>query len=104
MLLLIALAHAPAFVSNADLGPSARNTFSQFLKVFAADNLARVMFVFLFGYGLGQLTSSQFAEDSDWPSVRRLLRRRGFWLLIIGFLHATLLFRSTSSRRTAWRC
>ncbi|MEV4400468.1 DUF418 domain-containing protein [Nonomuraea sp. NPDC049607] len=91
MLLLIALAHAPTFVSDADLGPSALNTVSQFLKVLVADNLARTMFVFLFGYGLGQLAGSQFAQGSDWPSVRKLLRRRGFWLLVIGFLHATLL-------------
>ncbi|MGW0484201.1 DUF418 domain-containing protein [Nonomuraea sp. NPDC003214] len=91
MLLLIALAHAPVFISHADLGPAALNAFGRFLKVFAADNLARSMFVFLFGYGLGQLAAGRFAKGDDWLSVRKLLRRRGFWLLVIGFLHATLL-------------
>ncbi|MFI6505351.1 hypothetical protein [Nonomuraea typhae] len=46
MLLLIALAHAPTFISNAGLGPSGLNTASDFLKVFAAYNLARSRFVF----------------------------------------------------------
>lgn len=41
------------------------------------------MFVFLSGYGLGQLADSRFAKGGDWPSVRKLLRRRGFWLLSI---------------------
>ncbi|MFI6502918.1 DUF418 domain-containing protein [Nonomuraea typhae] len=91
MLLLIALAHAPTFISNAGLGPSGLNTAGDFLKVFAADNLARSMFVFLFGYGLGQLAGSRLAKGEEWPPVRKLLRRRGFWLLVIGFLHATLL-------------
>ncbi|MFI6298545.1 DUF418 domain-containing protein [Nonomuraea sp. NPDC050790] len=91
MLLLIALAHAPVFVANPNLGPQALNTVSRFLTVFVADNLARSMFVFLFGYGLGQLARSRLAAGAEWPSVRKLLRRRGFWLLVIGFLHATLL-------------
>ncbi|MDF5758861.1 hypothetical protein [Spongiactinospora sp. TRM90649] len=91
MLLLIAIAHAPVFVGPAAPDPPVLDTLSQFLKVFAADNLARVLFVFLFGYGLGQLTGRRSAAGEDWPPIRGLLRRRGFWLLVIGFLHATLL-------------
>ncbi|MGW0434888.1 DUF418 domain-containing protein [Micromonospora sp. NPDC003197] len=91
MLLLIAVAHAPAFVNDWDLGPAALNTAATFVKSLIADNQARAMFVFLFGYGLGQLTQRQYARGDDWPTIRKLLRRRSLWLLIIGFLHAVLL-------------
>ena len=91
MLLLIAVAHAPAFVDDWDLGPAALNTVAVFVKSLVADNQARAMFVFLFGYGLGQLAQRQYARGDDWPAVRKLLRRRSFWLIVIGFLHAVLL-------------
>ncbi|GAB2931882.1 DUF418 domain-containing protein [Micromonospora polyrhachis] len=91
MLLLIAVAHAPAFVNDWDLGPTALNAAATFVKSLVADNQARAMFVFLFGYGLGQLTQRQYARGDDWPTIRKLLRRRSLWLLIIGFLHAVLL-------------
>lgn len=91
MLLAIALAHAPAFVSDWDLGPDAPNTVAEFFKYLVADNQARAMFVFLYGYGLGQLAQRQHARGSDWASLRKLLRRRGFWLLVIGFVHAAFM-------------
>lgn len=91
MLLAIALAHAPVFISDWDLGPAALNTAAEFFKHLVADNQARAMFVFLFGYGLGQLARRQFERGGDWMSLRRLLRRRGFWLVVIGFAHGALL-------------
>lgn len=45
------------------------------------------MFVFLFGYGLGQLARRQ----TEWTSFRSLLRRRGFWLTVIGFANTVIL-------------
>ncbi|WP_157253783.1 DUF418 domain-containing protein [Nonomuraea typhae] len=91
MLLAIALAHAPALVGDWSLGPAALNTAVGFLKSLLADNQARAMFVFLFGYGLGQLAYRQQARGEEWISVRKLLRRRGFWLLVIGSLNAVVL-------------
>ncbi|MFD1540766.1 DUF418 domain-containing protein [Nonomuraea guangzhouensis] len=91
MLLLIALAHAPAFVSDWDLGPAALNTAAKFVKSLLADNQARSMFVFLFGYGLGQLAHRQQVRGGDWTSIRKLLRRRAFWLIVIGFANTVLL-------------
>ncbi|WP_437761338.1 DUF418 domain-containing protein [Sorangium sp. So ce764] len=91
MLLLVAVSHAPAFVSRWDLGPEALNTIAVFIRSLVAENQARVMFVFLFGYALGQLTERQRARGSDWASILKLLRRRSLWLIVIGFAHSTLL-------------
>ncbi|XXY41963.1 DUF418 domain-containing protein [Sorangium sp. So ce260] len=91
MLLPIALAHAPAFVSRWDLGPAALDTIAAFVRSLFAENQARAMFVFLFGYALGQLTERQHARGGDWASIRELLRRRSRWLIVIGFAHSALL-------------
>lgn len=91
MLLLIAVAHAPGFVAVPDLGPAALNTVAEFLRSLLTENQARPMFVFLFGYGLGQLTSRAQARGDDWTSIRKLLRRRSCWLILIGFANAVLL-------------
>ncbi|MEU8361149.1 DUF418 domain-containing protein [Nonomuraea sp. NPDC048882] len=87
MLLLIALAHAPALVADWDAGPAWLNGAAKFVKSLVADNQARAMFVFLFGYGLGQLARRQ----TEWTSFRGLLRRRGFWLTVIGFANTVVL-------------
>ncbi|MFI7639567.1 DUF418 domain-containing protein [Nonomuraea sp. NPDC049400] len=91
MLLLIALSHAPAFVDNWHAGPAALDAAAKFIKSLLADNQARDMFVFLFGYGLGQLAHRQQARGSDWTSVRKLLRRRALWLIVIGFVNTVVL-------------
>ncbi|MEV4361282.1 DUF418 domain-containing protein [Nonomuraea sp. NPDC049625] len=91
MLLLIALSHAPAFVGDWDAGPAALDAAAKFIKSLLADNQARDMFVFLFGYGLGQLAHSRQARGGDWASIRSLLRRRALWLIVIGFLNTVVL-------------
>ncbi|WP_327588072.1 DUF418 domain-containing protein [Nonomuraea sp. NBC_00507] len=91
MLLLIALAHAPAFAGDWNAGPAVLNTAAKFIKSLLADNQARDMFAFLFGYGLGQLAHRQEARGSDWVSIRKLMRRRAWWLIAIGFAHTVLL-------------
>lgn len=87
MLLLIALAHAPALVADWDAGPAWLNGVFKFVKSLVADNQARAMFVFLFGYGLGQLARRQ----TEWSSFKGLLRRRGLWLTVIGFANTVIL-------------
>ncbi|GAA2379202.1 DUF418 domain-containing protein [Nonomuraea africana] len=87
MLLLIALAHAPALVADWDAGPAWLTGTAKFVKSLVADNLARAMFVFLFGYGLGQMARRQ----TEWTSFRGLLRRRGLWLIVIGFANTVIL-------------
>ncbi|GAA4970074.1 DUF418 domain-containing protein [Nonomuraea thailandensis] len=90
MLLLIALSHAPSFVDDWHTGPPWLDAAAKFVKSLVADNQARNMFVFLFGYGLVQLLAAQQARGEGWPSIKSLLRRRGRWLIVIGFLNAVV--------------
>ncbi|MFC3494581.1 DUF418 domain-containing protein [Glycomyces rhizosphaerae] len=91
MLLAIALAHIPGFIADWDRGPSGLNAAADTARVLLFDNQARIMFIFLFGYGLGQLALSRAAQGSDWTDIRKLMRRRAFWLLVIGFLNMVVL-------------
>lgn len=91
MLLAIALAHIPGFIADWDRGPSGLNAAADTARVLLFDNQARIMFIFLFGYGLGQLALSRAAKGSDWIDIRKLMRRRAFWLLVIGFLNMVVL-------------
>jgi uncharacterized protein len=50
------------------------------------------MYALLFGYGLVQLLRRHASRGIDGTAVRRMVRRRGAWMLVIGFCHALLLF------------
>lgn len=89
MLLLIALAHAPGFVS--DRAPTAANTVAELLRSLLAENQARSMFIVLFGYAMGQLLYRQEARGTGPAETRGLLRRRGLVLVGVGLAHSALL-------------
>ncbi|KRC61800.1 hypothetical protein ASE14_13380 [Agromyces sp. Root81] len=89
MLLLIALAHAPAFV--ADWGTDWLDQSAEFIRALVAENQARSMFIFLFGYGLGQFAASRAASGEGWGGIRGVLHRRGLVFLVIGLLNTALL-------------
>ena len=91
MLLAIALAHAPLFVTDADRGPGWLNGFIDVFNMLLVNNHARPMFAFLFGYALVQLMNRQLAKGEDWVPTRKLLRRRGWWLVAIGFVHLAVI-------------
>lgn len=91
MLLLIAFAHAPLYVSEIDRGPAVINDALSAFHLIFVHNHARPLFAFLFGYALLQLLDRQLARGSDWVGVRKLLRRRGWWLILFGFVHLLLL-------------
>nr|WP_052423591.1 DUF418 domain-containing protein [Nonomuraea candida] len=92
MLLTIAFAHAPLFVTDVDRGPALLNTVTDVFHLLFVNNHARPMFAFLFGYALVQLLDRRLDRSGgDWPGARRLLRRRGWWLMAIGFAHTALL-------------
>lgn len=57
-----------------------------------AENRGYPMFAALFGYGLAQIARRRTKDGHPWPWVRRLLRRRGRWLIAIGVAHTALLF------------
>ncbi|GAB3751017.1 DUF418 domain-containing protein [Microlunatus parietis] len=89
MLLVIALAHAPLFTVVAR-APGGADAVTEVLHLLFVNNHARSMFAFLFGYALVQLADRRPPAESD-AEVRGLIRRRGGWLIMIGFLHVALL-------------
>ncbi|WP_049575700.1 DUF418 domain-containing protein [Nonomuraea sp. SBT364] len=91
MLLAIAFAHAPLFVEAVGRGPAVLNDVVGVFHQFFVNNHARPLFAFLFGYALVQLSDRQTRRGSEPAAVRKLLRRRGWWLVAIGFAHVALL-------------
>lgn len=91
MLLAIALAHAHLLLYAADYAPSVVDRTAVLLRELLVDDRARPMFFLLFGYGLVQLTSRLRSRGGDWDTMRPLLRRRGWWLLVIGLAHAAVI-------------
>lgn len=98
MLLFIALANAHIFLHGevllrgfplhgTDLDHAVAGTLATLV-----DGRAYPMFAALFGYGTVQILRRQELAGLDWTSTRGLLRRRGTWLMVFGFCHATLLF------------
>lgn len=90
MLLFIALAHAPLFVSAIDRGPEAVNEATKVVHLLLVHNHARPLFAFLFGYALVQMMDRRQSRGASWSDVRRLVRRRGWWLVAIGAVHVLL--------------
>ncbi len=98
MLLLIALAHAPTLLFGQPPGFKARPLGStssdhavDFVMLVLVDNRAYPMFAALFGYGLAMIIARRREAGSSEHTARRLLRRRGWFLLLFGLLHASLL-------------
>lgn len=89
MLLVIALAHAQ--VLSARPGTAVDHAVAA-LHTMLVDSRGYPMFAALFGYGLVQLVTRRQAAGASWPAARRRLRRRGGWMVLLGFCHALLLF------------
>ncbi|GAB3736326.1 DUF418 domain-containing protein [Nocardiopsis nanhaiensis] len=96
MLLLIAMAYAGVYAGvgfGTEIAdePLQDRVASVFTTLFL-DNRAFPMFAILFGYGMAWMVSRQRARGTSETEVRRLLRRRGGFLLLFGFVHAFLVF------------
>jgi len=99
MLLLIALANSHLYLYGHPVGvrgypipepvPDQLVVLAQMTFV---DGRAYPMFALLFGYGIVQLLRRHTGAGVDAVAVRQLVRRRGWWLILFGFLHALLLF------------
>ncbi|WP_157975571.1 DUF418 domain-containing protein [Brachybacterium sp. YJGR34] len=76
--------HVPA------LGPA--DTVVQVIMTVAVDHRAMPLFAFLFGYGMVQFYRSRIDRGLEARTVRRMLRRRHWAMLLLGLLHAALLF------------
>lgn len=100
MLALIALANIPWFLwgqPTAAVGAHvpARNSLDTVIQVVMAmgvDGRSFPLFAFLFGYGMVQFYRSRIDRGLEHRTVRRMLRRRHWAMLLLGFLHALLLF------------
>jgi uncharacterized protein len=99
MLLLIALANVHLWSYGHPLGPRGYPedltvadqavTCAQMLLV---DGRAYPLFGFLFGYGIVQLAHRRGTVGMPVEAVTRLVRRRGWWMVLIGFVHGLLLW------------
>ncbi|WP_433167675.1 DUF418 domain-containing protein [Kribbella sp. CA-247076] len=98
MLLFIALANSHYFVYGATIfggfptDGSAVDRVVAFLLSTFVDGRAFPMFGLLFGYGVAQIVRRQRAAGQEWRPIRKLLRRRSLVLIVLGFLHAMLLY------------
>lgn len=100
MLLFIALANVswylwgrPAGLTSAHIEPqNASDGIAQVVMNMTVDARIYPMFAFLFGYGMVQFARSRTLRGVPRKEVRRQLRRRHWGMLLIGFLHALLLF------------
>ncbi|WP_051125107.1 DUF418 domain-containing protein [Serinicoccus profundi] len=100
MLLLIVLANIPWFLQGAPHGLSVGHPVGatgvdrvvQTLMIVLVDARALPMFALLFGYGMVQFARAQEARGTPVAGFRAMLRRRHVALLVIGVLHAALLW------------
>lgn len=97
MLLLIALAHSRMLhAGGSDLtapaGGGPIDVAVQWVLTSLVDARSAPLFGILFGYGLVQLTRRHSGPDGDPTQARRLIRRRGAWLVVFGVVHVVLLY------------
>ncbi|MFD1965909.1 DUF418 domain-containing protein [Pseudonocardia alni] len=97
MLLLIALAHSRMLHAGGNLlarpaGGGPVDVAVQWLLTSVVDGRAAPLFGLLFGYGLVQMTRRQTGPGGDPANARRLIRRRGAWLVVFGIAHVVLLY------------
>jgi uncharacterized protein len=92
MLLFIALAHANQFIFSTEREITFTDQMTVFIRQVLIDGRAFPLFAILFGYGLHQVLKGQERKGNSWKDTKKIFRRRGAWMLVIGFFHATLFF------------
>ncbi|WP_218276434.1 hypothetical protein, partial [Pseudomonas sp. FW305-BF6] len=84
-----ALAHAHQFIFSTDREVTFTDQLTVFIRQVVVDGRSFPLFAILFGYGLHQLMKSHERKGSNWKDIKRMIKRRGTWMLVIGFFHAT---------------
>jgi uncharacterized protein len=98
MLLFIALANSHYFLQGSSYLAGFPTDGSVVDAVVAGaiatlvDGRAFPLFGVLFGYGVVQIVRRQQEAGLEWRSIRRLVRRRSRWMILIGFVHCVLLY------------
>lgn len=99
MLLLIALANVHIYVYGHSLGVRGYprdvdgvDRVVAALQLMLVDGRAYPLFGLLFGYGIVQLARRRAGAGLPAGTVVRLVRRRGWWMVVIGFVHGALLW------------
>ena len=99
MLLLIALANVHFWTYGYPIGVrgyprdlTGADQVVALLQVLLVDGRAYPLFAFLFGYGIVQLARRREMVGMPVEAVIRLIRRRGWWMVLIGFVHGVLLW------------
>jgi len=99
VLLGIAVANVPFFLYGRELGillkpitDAPADPWVNALVATLADNRSYPLFALLFGYGMTQLLTREYARGTSWPDARWLLVRRNLWLIAFGAAHGVLLF------------
>jgi uncharacterized membrane protein YeiB len=99
MLLLIALANVHLYLYGRPLGvrlyPAelvGADRVVAAVGLILVDGRAYPLFGVLFGYGIGQLAGRRLGAGAPVPEVVATVRRRGWWLVVIGAAHAALLW------------
>ncbi|MDN3238406.1 DUF418 domain-containing protein [Glycomyces tritici] len=99
MLLFIALANVPNHMWGMAsdkyghyTGQSGADHFALFIEQLVIAERSRPMFAILYGFGIAIMASRMFARGMDAKGVRKILRRRSWWLIVFGLLHAMFLF------------
>lgn len=97
MLLLIGLAYGAVYLeaSATVLAPVAEggaDRVTNFLRTVFVHERSYTMFTALFGYGLVMIIRKLQRQEMPAVAIRKLLRRRGWLLLLFGFIHGALVF------------
>ncbi|MCH7230164.1 DUF418 domain-containing protein [Glycomyces sp. L485] len=99
MLLFIAIANVAIYLHGHSLDDynhiadaAAFDRVALFIEQLLIAERSRPMFAILYGFGMAVMASRMFGRGMDAKGVRKILRRRSWWLIAFGFVHATFLF------------
>ena len=99
MLLLIALANVHVYAFGHALGSrgyprdlAALDRVVVVVQMLFVDGRAYPLFALLFGYGIVQLSRRHQARGLSADEVTTLVRRRGWWMILIGLIHGIVLW------------
>lgn len=102
MLLMIVLSNTAIFLyggthersANFSEPTTAADSVTQFLMIALLDVRSYPLFAFLVGYGLVQALNGRLARGASNSEAHAVIRSRNRWLILFGFVHASLLLGS----------